>query len=155
MKLVLWTFLAERREALKAELDGLRGDPKGQKKSSAAAEPSGTSASKGSVTLQELRLPLKADFVCSIANKPGRLQTLTTGDFVVFKATLQRADGFYRCCFRIDQTFLLPDDPRRSREHRGYAFSQHPPGAQWGHPGLPHQVHHVSPIKEHASFDND
>nr|XP_040044603.1 anillin isoform X4 [Gasterosteus aculeatus aculeatus] len=60
----------ERREALKAELDGLRGDPKGQKKSSAAAEPSGTSASKGSVTLQELRLPLKADFVCSIANKP-------------------------------------------------------------------------------------
>ncbi|KAL6100097.1 anln [Pungitius sinensis] len=60
----------ERREALKAELDRLRGDPKGPKKSSGAAEPSGMSASKGSVTLQELRLPLKADFVCSIANKP-------------------------------------------------------------------------------------
>ncbi|KAM8840454.1 anillin [Spinachia spinachia] len=60
----------ERREALKAELDRLRGDPKGQKKPGAAAEPPGMSASKGSVTLQELRLPLKADFVCSIANRP-------------------------------------------------------------------------------------
>lgn len=37
------------------------------------------SASKGSITLQELRLPLKADFVCSTANKPGgaRLNTYT------------------------------------------------------------------------------
>ncbi|XP_059206348.1 anillin isoform X2 [Centropristis striata] len=60
----------ERREALKAELDRLKGDPTGQKKASAAPEPTSTSASKGSVTLQELRLPLKADFVCSIANKP-------------------------------------------------------------------------------------
>ncbi|XP_029299475.1 anillin isoform X2 [Cottoperca gobio] len=58
----------ERREALKAELDRLKGDPAGQKKSS--AEAAGLSASTGSVTLQELRLPLKADFVCSIANKP-------------------------------------------------------------------------------------
>ncbi|XP_049890948.1 anillin isoform X1 [Epinephelus moara] len=60
----------ERREALKAELDRLKGDPTGQKKASAAPEPAGMSASKGSITLQELRLPLKADFVCSIANKP-------------------------------------------------------------------------------------
>ncbi|XP_042362665.1 anillin isoform X2 [Plectropomus leopardus] len=60
----------ERREALKAELDRLKGDPTGQKKASAAPEPTGMSASKGSITLQELRLPLKADFVCSIANKP-------------------------------------------------------------------------------------
>lgn len=59
-----------RREALKAELDCLKGDPTGQKKASAAPEPSSMSASKGSITLQELRLPLKADFVCSIANKP-------------------------------------------------------------------------------------
>ncbi|KAK5855496.1 hypothetical protein PBY51_005594 [Eleginops maclovinus] len=60
----------ERREALKAELDRLKRDPTGQKKTPAALEPSGPSASKGSITLQELRLPLKADFVCSIANKP-------------------------------------------------------------------------------------
>ncbi|XP_019117140.2 anillin isoform X4 [Larimichthys crocea] len=60
----------ERREALKAELDRLKGDPTGQKKASAAPEPAGMSASKGSITLQELRLPLKADFVCSTANKP-------------------------------------------------------------------------------------
>ncbi|XP_068560704.1 anillin isoform X2 [Cebidichthys violaceus] len=64
----------ERREALKAELDRLKGDPKGQKKASVAPEPSSTSASRGSITLQELRLPLKADFVCSIANKPESTQ---------------------------------------------------------------------------------
>ncbi|XP_051811722.1 anillin isoform X3 [Acanthochromis polyacanthus] len=60
----------ERREALKAELDRLKGDPAGQKKAPAAPEPTSMSASKGSITLQELRLPLKADFVCSTANKP-------------------------------------------------------------------------------------
>ncbi|XP_033986900.1 anillin isoform X2 [Trematomus bernacchii] len=60
----------ERREALKAELERLTRDPTGQKKPLSAPGPSGPSASKGSVTLQELRLPLKADFVCSIANKP-------------------------------------------------------------------------------------
>ncbi|XP_037650862.1 anillin isoform X3 [Sebastes umbrosus] len=60
----------ERREALKAELDRLKGDPTGQKKASAAPERTSMSASKGSITLQEFRLPLKADFVCSIANKP-------------------------------------------------------------------------------------
>ncbi|KAI3358766.1 hypothetical protein L3Q82_014730, partial [Scortum barcoo] len=59
----------ERREALKAELDRLKGDPAGQKKAPAAPEPT-TSASKGSIILQEFRLPLKADFVCSTANKP-------------------------------------------------------------------------------------
>ncbi|XP_022599876.1 anillin isoform X1 [Seriola dumerili] len=60
----------ERREALKAELDHLKGGPAGQKKALVAPEPTGMSASKGSITLQELRLPLKADFVCSTANRP-------------------------------------------------------------------------------------
>ncbi|KAJ3609176.1 hypothetical protein NHX12_023700 [Muraenolepis orangiensis] len=61
----------EKRLALKAELDRLKGE--GPKKG--AAGPSrppldmGFPASKGSITLQELRLPLKADFVCT-ANKP-------------------------------------------------------------------------------------
>uniref|UniRef100_A0A3B4ZML3 Anillin n=1 Tax=Stegastes partitus TaxID=144197 RepID=A0A3B4ZML3_9TELE len=60
----------ERREALKAELDRLKGDPAGQKKVTATPLPTNMSASKGSISLQELRLPLKADFVCSTANKP-------------------------------------------------------------------------------------
>ncbi|XP_028256282.1 anillin isoform X2 [Parambassis ranga] len=60
----------ERRVALKAELDRLKGDPAGQKKTPAPPEPAGLSASKGAITLQEIRLPLKADFVCSTANKP-------------------------------------------------------------------------------------
>lgn len=59
--------------ALKAELDRLKAEgPAVQKKSSCKAEDNvGVPASKGSMTLQELRLPLKADFVCSTANKPG------------------------------------------------------------------------------------
>ncbi|XP_062266519.1 anillin isoform X2 [Platichthys flesus] len=60
----------ERRGALIAELDRLKGGAAGQKNSPAAPESSSTSASRGSINLQELRLPLKADFVCSIANKP-------------------------------------------------------------------------------------
>ncbi|XP_053190169.1 anillin isoform X1 [Scomber japonicus] len=64
----LLLIATERREALKSELDRLKGEgPAGQKKTPAAPE---ASASKGSITLQELRLPLKADFVCSTANKP-------------------------------------------------------------------------------------
>ncbi|KAM4539169.1 anillin [Odontesthes bonariensis] len=57
----------EKREALKVELERLKGDPAGQRKARVAPEPA---PSKGSITLQELRLPLKADFVCSTANKP-------------------------------------------------------------------------------------
>lgn len=59
--------------ALKAELDRLKTEgPTVQKKSSSKAqEDMGVPASKGSITLQELRLPLKADFVCSTTNRPG------------------------------------------------------------------------------------
>ncbi|CAL9691141.1 unnamed protein product [Knipowitschia caucasica] len=60
----------EKREVLKAELDRLKGDPSAQKKAAALTEGSGLLASRGSLTLHELRLPLKADFVCSTANKP-------------------------------------------------------------------------------------
>jgi len=60
---------AEKRLALKAELERLKGaGPPGQMKD---PQDMGFPASKGSITLQELRLPLKADFVCSTANKPG------------------------------------------------------------------------------------
>lgn len=59
--------------ALKAELDRLKAEgPAVQKKSSSKAQDDmGVPASKGSISLQELRLPLKADFVCSTANRPG------------------------------------------------------------------------------------
>lgn len=57
-----------------AELDRLKGELSGQKKTPAPLDFPNMSASKGSVTLQELRLPLKADFVCSTANRPGRLK---------------------------------------------------------------------------------
>ncbi|XP_060753432.1 anillin isoform X3 [Tachysurus vachellii] len=68
----LLLIATERRVALKAELDRLKAEgPAVQKKSSSKAqEDMGVPASKGSITLQELRLPLKADFVCSTANRP-------------------------------------------------------------------------------------
>ncbi|MCJ8746256.1 hypothetical protein PDJAM_G00139690 [Pangasius djambal] len=68
----LLLIATERRVALKAELDRLKAEgPAVQKKSSSKAQDDmGVPASKGSITLQELRLPLKADFVCSSANRP-------------------------------------------------------------------------------------
>ncbi|XP_026785707.3 anillin isoform X2 [Pangasianodon hypophthalmus] len=68
----LLLIATERRVALKAALDRLKAEgPAVQKKSSSKAQDDmGVPASKGSITLQELRLPLKADFVCSAANKP-------------------------------------------------------------------------------------
>uniref|UniRef100_A0A3B5L2B6 Anillin n=1 Tax=Xiphophorus couchianus TaxID=32473 RepID=A0A3B5L2B6_9TELE len=65
----LLLLATEKREALKAELDRLKGESAGQKKT-CPPEPAAVFASTGSITLQELRLPLKADFVCSTANKP-------------------------------------------------------------------------------------
>lgn len=59
---------------MKAELERLKAEGPAQKKvSTKAQEDMAMLASKGSITLQELRLPLKADFVCSTANKPGIL----------------------------------------------------------------------------------
>lgn len=66
------SFSAEKRESLRAELERLKGNPAAQKKPSGAPELGSVSPSKGSITLQDLRLPLKADFVCSTANRPGR-----------------------------------------------------------------------------------
>ncbi|XP_077405542.1 anillin [Vanacampus margaritifer] len=61
----------EKREAIKAELQHLKGEgPASQKKYPSVSEPTSISASKGSICLQDLRLPLKADFVCSTANRP-------------------------------------------------------------------------------------
>lgn len=76
--------LVERREALKVELDRLRGGAAGQKKAPVAPE----SASKGSITLQEIRLPLKADFVCSTANKPGTFKTCSDSLMSLINAQL-------------------------------------------------------------------
>ncbi|ROK35852.1 Anillin [Anabarilius grahami] len=68
----LLLIATERRVALKAELDRLKAEgPMAQKKSTSSAQVDmGIPASKGSISLLELRLPLKADFICSSANKP-------------------------------------------------------------------------------------
>ncbi|KAK7138759.1 hypothetical protein R3I93_016003 [Phoxinus phoxinus] len=67
----LLLIATERRAALKAEMDRLKAEgPMSQKKSSSSAQDMGIPASKGSISLLELRLPLKADFICSSSNKP-------------------------------------------------------------------------------------
>uniref|UniRef100_A0A672S838 Anillin n=1 Tax=Sinocyclocheilus grahami TaxID=75366 RepID=A0A672S838_SINGR len=68
----LLLIATERRTALKAELDRLKAEgPTAQKKSTSSAQVDvGIPASKGSISLLELQLPLKADFICSSANKP-------------------------------------------------------------------------------------
>ncbi|XP_043074209.1 anillin isoform X2 [Puntigrus tetrazona] len=68
----LLLIATERRAALKAELDRLKAEgPAAQKRSTSGAQVDmGIPASKGSISLLELRLPLKADFICSSASKP-------------------------------------------------------------------------------------
>ncbi|KAM6900048.1 anillin [Xenentodon cancila] len=73
----------EKRELLKTELDCLREDATGRKKAPGLPQSAGVSASKGCVTLQEFRLPLKADFVCSIVNKP---ESTKHSFFIVIRA---------------------------------------------------------------------
>ncbi|XP_029590954.1 anillin isoform X1 [Salmo trutta] len=64
----LLLIATEKRGALKAELDRLKGaGPSSQREQGGDM---GVTASKGSISLLELRLPLKADFVCSTANNP-------------------------------------------------------------------------------------
>ncbi|XP_051992036.1 anillin-like [Xyrauchen texanus] len=63
----LLLIATERRTALKAELDQLKAE---KKEPCSSQVDMGISASKGSISLLELRLPLKADFICSSANKP-------------------------------------------------------------------------------------
>uniref|UniRef100_A0A670JHT8 Anillin n=1 Tax=Podarcis muralis TaxID=64176 RepID=A0A670JHT8_PODMU len=63
-------FIAtEKRTALLEELNKLKNEGSQSKKIKADSMPSGVSPSRGSVTLSEMRLPLKADFVCSTVQK--------------------------------------------------------------------------------------
>ncbi|XP_031649268.1 anillin isoform X5 [Oncorhynchus kisutch] len=65
----LLLIATEKRGALKAELDRLKGEGPSSHRRGQGGD-MGVSASKGSISLLELRLPLKADFVCSAASKP-------------------------------------------------------------------------------------
>ncbi|XP_030060000.1 anillin isoform X2 [Microcaecilia unicolor] len=67
----LLLIATEKRMALFAELNKLKIDgPKGQKLPTKAVSPSGgDTASRGFISLSEMRLPLKADFVCNTAQK--------------------------------------------------------------------------------------
>lgn len=57
------------------ELNKLKNEGPQNKKNKASTH-NGLSPSRGSVTLSEIRLPLKADFVCSAVQKPGKLLIL-------------------------------------------------------------------------------
>ncbi|XP_054619940.1 anillin isoform X2 [Dunckerocampus dactyliophorus] len=121
----------EKREVLKTELQRLKGEgPAGQKKNPALLQPTGISASKGSISLREFRLPLKADFVCSTANKPesvkysffimirsGAENMVATplasthrglsGDTLTFPTTFSISDVSSDFCIDIDVYYLV------------------------------------------------
>ncbi|XP_034266881.1 anillin isoform X2 [Pantherophis guttatus] len=62
----LLLIATEKRAALLEELNKLKNKGSQSKKMKADSTISGVSPSKGSVTLSEMRLPLKADFICNI-----------------------------------------------------------------------------------------
>ncbi|XP_032641339.1 anillin isoform X3 [Chelonoidis abingdonii] len=66
----LLLLATEKRKALLEELNKLKNEGPQGKKNKAASAPREFAPSRGSVTLSEMRLPLKADFVCSTVQKP-------------------------------------------------------------------------------------
>uniref|UniRef100_A0A8C8SUK2 Anillin n=1 Tax=Pelusios castaneus TaxID=367368 RepID=A0A8C8SUK2_9SAUR len=66
----LLLLATEKRTALLEELNKLKNEGSQGKKHKAASTPGKFAPSRGSVTLSEIKLPLKADFVCSTAQKP-------------------------------------------------------------------------------------
>ncbi|KAM4874189.1 anillin isoform 3-T3 [Thomomys bottae] len=65
----LLLIATEKRTLLMEELNKLKSEGPQRKNRAGPSSQSGSIASKGSVTLSEIRLPLKADFVCSLAQK--------------------------------------------------------------------------------------
>ncbi|XP_074842153.1 anillin [Carettochelys insculpta] len=66
----LLLLATEKRKALLEELNRLKNTGPHSKKLKTTSTPGEFAPSRGSVTLSEMRLPLKADFVCSTVQKP-------------------------------------------------------------------------------------
>uniref|UniRef100_A0A8C5IMP6 Anillin n=1 Tax=Junco hyemalis TaxID=40217 RepID=A0A8C5IMP6_JUNHY len=66
----LLLFATEKRTALLEELNKLKSEGPHNKKNKAASTSAEFAPSRGSVSISEMRLPLKADFVCGTAQKP-------------------------------------------------------------------------------------
>lgn len=66
-----YLYVAEKRALLIDELNKLKNEGPQRRKKAGIVSQSEFVPSKGSVTLSEICLPLKADFVCSTAQKPG------------------------------------------------------------------------------------
>ncbi|NXH48058.1 ANLN protein, partial [Dicaeum eximium] len=66
----LLLFATEKRTALLEELNKLKSEGLHNKRNKAASTLAGFAPSRGSVSISEMRLPLKADFVCGTVQKP-------------------------------------------------------------------------------------
>lgn len=65
-------YAAEKRTALLEELNKLKSEGPHSKRNKAASTSTEFAPSRGSVSISEMRLPLKADFVCGTVQKPGK-----------------------------------------------------------------------------------
>ncbi|NXN12880.1 ANLN protein, partial [Indicator maculatus] len=66
----LLLLATEKRTALLEELNKLKSEGPHNKRNKAASTPTEFAPSRGSVSISEMRLPLKADFVCGTVHKP-------------------------------------------------------------------------------------
>uniref|UniRef100_A0A8C0FLI0 Anillin n=1 Tax=Bubo bubo TaxID=30461 RepID=A0A8C0FLI0_BUBBB len=66
----LLLLATEKRTALLEELNKLKSEGPHSKRNKAASTPTEFAPSRGSVSISEMRLPLKADFVCGTVQKP-------------------------------------------------------------------------------------
>jgi len=65
-------YAAEKRAALLEELNKLKSEGPHSGRNKAASTSTEFAPSRGSVSISEMRLPLKADFVCGTVQKPGK-----------------------------------------------------------------------------------
>lgn len=97
-------FTAEKRTLLIDELNKLKSEGPQRRNKTAVASQSGFAPSKGSVTLSEICLPLKAEFVCSTAQKPG--MSLISWQIEEFTQTDLLEKDIRKLCFTIQNVHL-------------------------------------------------
>lgn len=150
MSFITWPYYislvtGEKRSALLAEVARLRAErnpESGEDSLHSSLQPC-----RGTVSISNIQLPLKVEFVCSSHNKSGT-STLQTGSFLTFSYvptfSLQwRATLTLRLVFRTAKSLLLCADPLRPVQHRSHPAGHGCRRSEWRYYLLPHCCHFV------------
>lgn len=146
--------VGEKRCALLAEVARLR-----EERSSESEEPTEEDTEcisqqpcRGTVSITNIQLPLKVEFVCSSQNRTGTLTVLwfKNQEFIIViknKSPHWSAHlNWFTCPLRSANPLLLCSDSLRSLQHHRHAASHCSWCSKWRHDLLPNNCHNVSYI---------